>query len=572
MAGTTGHGRRPAPGRPRRAAPRARRDRPVRCSLPVPRVFPDPITAEDVFQQVMTEAWPARRLLRPSIRGTLTTWKSPPTIARSRAIDEAALAAGPPRSAPRRPAGPTRAVTEDEADVLAERSLFAALLQQLPADEAELLRLRFWSELSQTEISTLTRHPARHPSRPAASAGWSACASSSNSRQRWRPRRSCAGRCSHDLGRPRPPTSSWATSTPSSASSPSDSSAPTPASAPRSRRCARSASSSLGCPRTPTTQPARRRSTCRRRSPRAPLRSPRRPAAARRDGGRDGSRCVPCSPASPRPPCSRSASAPACSSPPARTVRPPARGRPDRVLVPFDDGRPGQTARVELPTDAGGRARIRAALGSLRGGEHYELWLIDDTGRRGLAGHVPPRRQRDRPRRAPRRRRPPALRPGRHLDRTRRRRPHPLIPLGPARRHPVLTVTPGDIPSSISACLTQVRTDSIPYPSCSATRRTAPCVTPVSARSERTILTAACFSSSEYRRVVGLPAVRSWVMNSVLDSPRPGVTIHPRTFHSLLGPNVEQTSALVRGIARELNRPAGRSRNEPTAPRSQVLP
>ena len=94
-----------------------------------------------------------------------------------------------------------------------------------------------------------------------------------------------------------------------------------------------------------------------------------------------------------------------------------------------------------------------------------------------------------------------------------------------------LVVTPGLTPSSTSARLTQDRTDSTPYPSCPATLRTAPCVIPVSACSERTILTAACFSSGEYRRVVGFPAVRSDGMNSVLDFPRPGVSNHPRTVH-----------------------------------------
>jgi hypothetical protein len=96
-----------------------------------------------------------------------------------------------------------------------------------------------------------------------------------------------------------------------------------------------------------------------------------------------------------------------------------------------------------------------------------------------------------------------------------------------------LMVTPGRTPSSTSACLTQLRTDSTPYPSCSATRRTAPWVIPVSACSERTILTAAAFSCVEYRRVVGFPDVRSVGMNSVLDFPRPRVSNQPRTVHSL---------------------------------------
>lgn len=57
----------------------------------------------------------------------------------------------------------------------------------------------------------------------------------------------------------------------------------------------------------------------------------------------------------------------------------------------------------------------------------------------------------------------------------------------------------------MSACLTQVRTDSTPYPSYDATRCTVPCSVPSSARSVLTIRTAAAFSSDEYRRVVGFP-------------------------------------------------------------------
>jgi len=49
----------------------------------------------------------------------------------------------------------------------------------------------------------------------------------------------------------------------------------------------------------------------------------------------------------------------------------------------------------------------------------------------------------------------------------------------------------------MSACLTHIRTDSTPYPSCVATRCTVPCVTPSSARSVLTIRTAAAFSSLE---------------------------------------------------------------------------
>lgn len=117
-------------------------------------VFRDPMTAEDVFQQVMTEVWRRGRTFDPE-RGTLTAWVM--TIARSRAVDELRRH----RPAPVDPAdvADDRAVGEDEADRLAERWSLAALLDQLPADDTELLRLRFWSELSLSEISALTGVP-----------------------------------------------------------------------------------------------------------------------------------------------------------------------------------------------------------------------------------------------------------------------------------------------------------------------------------------------------------------------------------------------------------------------------
>jgi hypothetical protein len=58
-----------------------------------------------------------------------------------------------------------------------------------------------------------------------------------------------------------------------------------------------------------------------------------------------------------------------------------------------------------------------------------------------------------------------------------------------------LVLTPGTWPSSMSAWRTQDRSDSVPYPSCAATRWIVPCSVPSSARSVLTIRTAAAFSS-----------------------------------------------------------------------------
>src|SRR5262252_617317 len=65
-------------------------------------------------------------------------------------------------------------------------------------------------------------------------------------------------------------------------------------------------------------------------------------------------------------------------------------------------------------------------------------------------------------------------------------------------------VTPGRLPSSISACLTQLRSDSGPIPSCRATRVTTPKRSPLSAMAPRTIRTALSRSSGGYRRWLGL--------------------------------------------------------------------
>jgi hypothetical protein len=87
---------------------------------------------------------------------------------------------------------------------------------------------------------------------------------------------------------------------------------------------------------------------------------------------------------------------------------------------------------------------------------------------------------------------------------------------------------PGRTPSSMAAGLTHERTDSTPVPRCSATRRTGPQRHPRLGLKQRTTRTGACFSSIEQRRVVGLPAVRSLAMNSVLDFPSPAVSNQPR--------------------------------------------
>jgi RNA polymerase sigma-70 factor (ECF subfamily) len=109
-------------------------------------------TAEDVFQRVMTEVWRRGEQYDPA-RGTVLSWVM--TIARSRAIDELRR---------RRPEPDADAVARlaaqpapgEDADALADRWRVAHLLGRLPHEEADLLRLRFFDDLSQTEIADRT--------------------------------------------------------------------------------------------------------------------------------------------------------------------------------------------------------------------------------------------------------------------------------------------------------------------------------------------------------------------------------------------------------------------------------
>ncbi len=106
--------------------------------------------AEDVQQQVFLEVWRRSDRFDPE-RGKLLTWVM--TIARSRAIDHMR------RRVPE-PIDPEVAATSVEApsgaseiEALADQWRMRALLDRLPAAEAELLRLRFYAGFSQSEIA-----------------------------------------------------------------------------------------------------------------------------------------------------------------------------------------------------------------------------------------------------------------------------------------------------------------------------------------------------------------------------------------------------------------------------------
>jgi len=113
----------------------------------------DAAEAEDVFQQVMTEVWRRGADYDPG-RASLTTWIM--LIARSRAID----ALRRRRPEPQDPATlQDLDVVESETEDLAERWRVAALLEQIEPDDRDLLRLRFFEGLSQTEIAERTGIP-----------------------------------------------------------------------------------------------------------------------------------------------------------------------------------------------------------------------------------------------------------------------------------------------------------------------------------------------------------------------------------------------------------------------------
>ena len=114
----------------------------------------DGATAEEVTQQVMLEVWQRRASFDPS-RSSMSSWVM--MIARSRAIDQLR------RNVPE-PHDPSVTATlvdrtapeEDPTDQLAEQWRMAHLLTLLPRDEAEVLRMRFHREMSQSEIAAAT--------------------------------------------------------------------------------------------------------------------------------------------------------------------------------------------------------------------------------------------------------------------------------------------------------------------------------------------------------------------------------------------------------------------------------
>jgi RNA polymerase sigma-70 factor, ECF subfamily len=108
--------------------------------------------AEEVRQQVLTEIWKRGRDYDPN-RASVLTWAL--MIARSRAADERRRR----RPVPVDVSTAEEPVAAPQLEPLLERWRLAALLEQIPADEAEALRLRFYEGLSQTMIAERTDAP-----------------------------------------------------------------------------------------------------------------------------------------------------------------------------------------------------------------------------------------------------------------------------------------------------------------------------------------------------------------------------------------------------------------------------
>ena len=113
------------------------------------RAIGDRAAAEDVQQQVFLEVWQRGTSYDPH-RASPATWVM--TIARSRAIDHLRRRTPEPRD-PLTPGAFDVGGDETALDDLHDRWWLAAVLAELPDEEAEPLRLRFAHGLTQTEIA-----------------------------------------------------------------------------------------------------------------------------------------------------------------------------------------------------------------------------------------------------------------------------------------------------------------------------------------------------------------------------------------------------------------------------------
>jgi RNA polymerase sigma-70 factor, ECF subfamily len=115
----------------------------------------DASEAEDIVQVTLLQIW-RRSEDYDEQRGTLWAWSR--AIARSRALDRLRKRVPEPRD-PESLGIRSDVGDPDPMDAEAERWRLAELLGRLPRREAALLRMRFYAQLSQTEIATATGIP-----------------------------------------------------------------------------------------------------------------------------------------------------------------------------------------------------------------------------------------------------------------------------------------------------------------------------------------------------------------------------------------------------------------------------
>jgi len=114
--------------------------------------------AEDVYQQVLLEAWQRGRSFDPA-RASLRTWLA--TIARSRAIDHLRRRVPEPFD----PSGTyadgreLNSTTSEPVAQLVDRVTLEQLMERLTPEESEVVRLRWHIGLSQQQISSHTGVP-----------------------------------------------------------------------------------------------------------------------------------------------------------------------------------------------------------------------------------------------------------------------------------------------------------------------------------------------------------------------------------------------------------------------------
>jgi RNA polymerase sigma-70 factor (ECF subfamily) len=116
----------------------------------------DRSAVEDVYQQVLLEAWQRGRSFDPA-RASLRTWLA--TIARSRAIDHLRRRVPEPHDPSDAYAGRELGGASEPVTQLVDRVTLEQLLERLTPEEAEVVRLRWQVGFSQRQISTHTGVP-----------------------------------------------------------------------------------------------------------------------------------------------------------------------------------------------------------------------------------------------------------------------------------------------------------------------------------------------------------------------------------------------------------------------------